>query len=135
MNRTRLAALGTAACALAFAVPAVAQSATAPHTIVIKLVDKTGPMPYAFEPATFSAQRGDTLRFVQFAGTMHNVHFISTPKGAKLGSAAESQYLTTKGQAYSVVVDSRFAEGNYEIVCDPHATIGMHAVLSVTGTE
>jgi plastocyanin len=44
-----------------------------------------------------------------------------------------SQYLTTKGQAYTLVVDSRFVDGVYEIVCDPHETIGMHAFLTVTG--
>lgn len=64
---------------------------------------------------------------------MHNVHFKTAPKGAKLGSAAMSQYLTTKGQSYSLVVDSRFVDGTYEIVCDPHEMIGMHAFLSVVG--
>lgn len=111
-----------------------AQSAppAAPHTITITLVERPGmPKPYGFDPATFTAQRGDTLRFVQGASVLHNVHFKSQPKGAKLGSAAMSQYLTTKGQAYVLVVDSRFTDGTYEIVCDPHETIGMHAVLTV----
>ncbi|MFI5256965.1 MAG: plastocyanin/azurin family copper-binding protein [Gemmatimonadales bacterium] len=136
MLRIRLAVLGSLTCAFALASPAIAQDATpapaTPHTIVIKLVERAGPTPFAFEPATFSAQRGDTLRFVQFAATMHNVHFKTMPKGSKLGSAAISSYLTTKGQAYSVVVDSRFAVGNYEIVCDPHELVGMHAILTVT---
>ena len=104
---------------------------TAPHTIVVKLIEQPGPMPYAFEPATFTAQPGDTIRFVQAASVMHNVHFKSTPKGAKLGSAAVSQYLTTKGQSTSIVIDSRFSDGKYEIVCDPHEMTGMHAFLTV----
>ena len=105
---------------------------TAPHTIVVKLVEQPGPMPYAFEPAAFTAEPGDTIRFVQAASVMHNVHFKSTPRGAKLGSAAVSQYLTTKGQSTSIVIDSRFSDGKYEIVCDPHEMTGMHAFLTVT---
>jgi len=105
--------------------------ATGPHTIVVKLVEQPGPMPYAFEPAAFTAETGDTIRFVQAASVMHNVHFKSTPKGAKLGSAAVSQYLTTKGQSTSVIIDSRFSDGKYEIVCDPHEMTGMHAFLTV----
>jgi plastocyanin len=104
-----------------------------PQTIVIKLVERPGAMPFAFEPANVTAHHGDTLRFVQFASTMHNVHFKTQPRGAKLGSAAMSQYLTTKGQAYSLVVDSRFVDGTYEVVCDPHEMIGMHAFIAVTG--
>jgi plastocyanin len=106
----------------------------APHSIVITLVERPGAMLFAFEPSTFTAERGDTLRFVQAAATMHNVHFKTQPKGAKLGSAAISPYLVAKGQAYTVVVDSRFTDGTYELVCDPHETIGMHAFLTVHGT-
>jgi plastocyanin len=139
MFSTRFAFLGSLTFALTIAASAAAQDtgaasatpAAGPHTIVIKLVERGGPVPYAFEPSNFSAHQGDTLRFVQMASTMHNVHFTSVPKGAKLGSAAESQYLTTKGTAYTLVVDARFVPGKYEIVCDPHAAIGMHAFLSV----
>ena len=138
--KLRFAFLGMTAAALASAMPAGAQetaggvggASASPHTIVIKLVEHAGPVPFAFEPAAFSARHGDTLRFVQTAPTMHNVHFKTMPKGAKLGAAAMSKYLTMKGEAYTLVVDSRFAEGKYEIVCDPHELIGMHAFLSVT---
>ena len=137
---TRLAVLGSLAGLIALGTKATAQAGSAssatppaPHTIVVKLVERPGSMPYAFEPATFTARHGDTLRFVQAASVMHNVHFKTQPKGAKLGGAAMSQYLTAKDQAYVLVVDSRFADGTYEIVCDPHETIGMHAFLTVTG--
>ena len=142
MSGTRSLIHGSLASLVAFATVASAQNvpagsasarANAPHAIVIRLVEQPGsPKPFAFEPATFSAERGDTLRFVQAASTLHNVHFKTMPKGARLGSAAMSQYLTTKGQTYTLVVDSRFADGTYEIVCDPHETIGMHAFLTVT---
>ena len=123
--------LAFSAC-LATATPVAAQATTAtPHVITIKLIQQPGPKPFAFEPANFTAQRGDTLRFVQASTTMHNVHFTSQPKGAKLGGAAISPYLTTMGQKYTLVVDSRFAEGRYELVCDPHAELGMHGFLTV----
>lgn len=133
---TRLALFGAVALALTVTVSpaASAQEATSPHTIVIKLADEGGPQPYGFEPGVISARRGDTLRFVQSGATMHNVHFISVPKGAKLGSAATSDYLTAKGQAFTVVLDSRFVDGRYEIVCDPHQAVGMHAILNVGGS-
>jgi plastocyanin len=116
---------------VAMAMPAGAQSVAAPHTIVIKLVDQSGSVPFAFEPANFTAQRGDTLRFVQASMQLHNVHFKTQPAGAKLGGAATSPFLTAKGQSYTIVVDSRFTQGKYEIACDPHSALGMHGFLTV----
>jgi Plastocyanin len=142
MSRIRFALFGSLAITLASGTRLVAQDAAhpedasapaaAPHTIIIKLVERPGAMPFAFEPASITAHRGDTLRFVQFAATMHNVHFKAAPKGAHLGAAATSQYLTAKGQTYSLVVDSRFVDGSYEVVCDPHEMVGMHAFIAVT---
>jgi plastocyanin len=124
---------------LALTAPAKAQTtaavATVPHRVVVKLVERPGEkVRYAFDPATFTAEPGDTLEFVQFANTMHNVHFTTQPTGAHLGRAAVSRYLSTKGQTYDIVVDSRFADGTYEIVCDPHGMMGMHAFLTVQGS-
>ena len=109
------------------------QTATSsgPHMIVVKLVDTGKPVPYAFEPAMAVAQRGDTLRFVEAAGVMHNVHFTKQAPGAKLGRAATGPYLTTKGQTYDLVIDGRFTEGTYEYVCQPHEAIGMKGTLVV----
>jgi plastocyanin len=106
-------------------------SSAGPHMLVVKLVEKGGAMPYAFEPAITVAQRGDTVRFVEAAGVMHNVHFTKQAPGAKLGGAATGPYLTTKGQTYDLVIDSRFAEGRYEFVCEPHEAIGMKGALVV----
>ena len=107
------------------------QSPAGPHMLVVKLVEKGGAMPYAFEPAITVAQRGDTLRFIEAAGVMHNVHFTKQAPGAKLGAAATGPYLTTKGQTYDMVIDGRFTDGTYDYVCDPHAAIGMKGTLVV----
>jgi plastocyanin len=129
--------IGCIAAGLALAVPAAAQrpaplTQVARHLIVVKLVERPGEkVRFAFDPATFTAEHGDTLEFVQWANTMHNVRFKTQPTGAKLGRAAVSRYLSSKGQTYDVVVDSRFADGTYEIVCDPHGMMGMHAFLTV----
>jgi plastocyanin len=137
MSRMRFMIGACLTSGLATVLPAGAQNVTrgapVPHVIVVGLVERPGTMPFAFEPANFTAQRGDTLRFVQASATMHNVRFKTQPKGAKLGAAAISPFLTTKGQTYTIVVDSRFPEGTYELVCDPHETIGMHGFLTVHG--
>lgn len=106
-------------------------SSPGPHMIVVKLVEKGGAVPYAFEPAIAVAQRGDTVRFMEAAGVMHNVHFTKQARGAKLGGAATGPYLTTKGQTYDLVIDERFAEGTYEYVCEPHQALGMKGTLVV----
>jgi plastocyanin len=134
MRAIRIAVASSLTATLGFGSLAHAQAGgarPAPHTIVVKLIEKPGSMPYGFEPATFTAEPGDTVKFVQDASVLHNVHIKAAPKGAKLGSAAVSQYLTTKGQSTSFVIDSRFVDGKYEIVCDPHETVGMHAFLTV----
>jgi plastocyanin len=135
MSRSHFLITACLSIGVAIAMPAGAQSvasgASAPRVITVNLVDQPGATPFAFEPANFAAQRGDTLRFVQASASMHNVHFKTQPAGAKLGRAATSHYLYTKGQSYTVVVDSRFSDGKYEIVCDPHDAIGMHGFLTV----
>lgn len=120
---------------LTFAAPASGQGAAAPpHLVVVKLVQRPGAMPYAFDPLTITVQRGDTVRFINDVAVMHNVHFKGHPSGAKLGSVAVGPYLTTKGQTYDVIIDDRFPDGKYEFVCDPHEMIGMHGTLTVRGS-
>jgi plastocyanin len=115
--------------------PALGQSATSapPHLIVVKLVQKGGPMPYAFDPLQVTVQRGDTIRFLNDVAVMHNVHFKAHPSDAKIGTAAIGPYMTDRGQKYEVVIDSRFTDGTYSFVCDPHEAIGMHGTLTVKG--
>lgn len=138
MSRMRLSLIGSLGCLIATGIPMSAQQPSAqapatPRTIVVELVDRPGSVPFAFEPATFAAHHGDTLRFVQRSAVMHNVHFEHPPKGSSLGGAAMSPYLTAKGESYTIVVDSRFVDGTYEIACDPHESLGMRAMLSVSG--
>lgn len=137
MIRTSQFAAASLAALLATAGVSSAQSAKprAAHVIVIELVTKGGS--YGFAPSTVTAQRGDTLRFVESAGVPHNVHFKTHPSGAKLGSSTVGPYLTAKGQVYNVVLDARFAVGRYTFVCDPHEALGMTGTLTVapaTGT-
>lgn len=124
---------GSAAALLALSAGANGQTPAPvrPHVIAITLVERPGPKPYAFEPATSIAQPGDTIRFVEGAPVLHNVRFTKQAPGAKLGGAAVGPYLSTKGQTYDLVVDKRFAMGTYEFVCDPHAAIGMKGTLIV----
>ena len=133
MSRLKLLMTASLVAMLALSASANGQNAAPlrPHTIVVKLVNRAGAIPYAFEPARAVAQRGDTVRFIEGAGVMHNVHFTKQAPGAKLGAAAMGPYLTTKGQTYEVVIDGRFAEGTYEYVCDPHAAVGMKGTLVV----
>jgi plastocyanin len=116
-----------------FAGAALAQTAVHPtgHLVVVKLVDRGGATPYAFDPAKITVQPGDTLRFLEEAGVVHNVRFKTHPSAAHLGAAATGPYLTTKGQTYDLVIDSRFAPGSYDFVCDPHESMGMRGTLTV----
>jgi plastocyanin len=111
----------------------LAQGAARPagHVVVVKMVDRGGSTPYAFEPANVAVQPGDTLRFLEDAGVVHNVRFKDHPSGAHLGAAGTGPYLTTKGQTYDLIIDGRFAEGTYTYVCDPHESIGMRGTLTV----
>jgi plastocyanin len=133
MFRSNLLMAASLASLLALSSGANAQSPAqaGPHMIVVKLVERGGPLPYAFEPASVVAQHGDTVRFIEAAAVMHNVRFTKHARGAKLGAAESGPYLTTKGQTYDLVIDQRFTDGAYEYVCDPHAAIGMKGTLVV----
>ena len=133
MSRTPylIAASVAALFAASAAAGAQASSAARPHVIVVKLAVKAGSAPYTFEPANVVAARGDTLRFVDEEAVPHNVHFKTHPSGAKLGGIAVGPYVTSKGQTYDVVIDSRCTDGKYEFVCDPHEMLGMKGVLTV----
>jgi plastocyanin len=112
---------------------ATAQTSThgVPHMIVVKLIERGGSTPYAFEPANIEAEHGDTVRFLQSADVPHNVRFTKEPSGAKLGGATTGPYLVSKGDKYDLIIDGRFSNGQYAFVCDPHESMGMHGSLNV----
>src|SRR5665213_3031398 len=89
MLRTQYLIAASIATLFAASAPVFAQNSapSSGHVIVVKLVVKGGSVPFGFEPASITAQNGDTVRFVEEAGVMHNVHFKSHPSGAKLGTA------------------------------------------------
>ena len=131
MPRSRIATLClTIAAAALFAPLAGVRAQSAPHVISVKLVDKSGGQ-FAFEPTLIVAQHGDTVRFIQASSAPHNVHFKSTPKGAKLGTATSGPYLIAPNSTYDVVIDARFVDGTYGLICDPHESVGMRAIMTV----
>ena len=119
-----------AAMALLVVLFSQARAQSAPHLITVKLVDKSGGQ-FAFEPSTIAAQHGDTVRFTQTSSAPHNVHFKTTPKGAKLGSATTGPFLIAPGATYDVIIDSRVVDGVYGLICDPHESVGMRATMTV----
>jgi len=119
---------------LGLAAPVSAQTTVAPaaHVVVVQLVLRNNPsVPFAFEPSSVQVQQGDTIRFTEAADAVHNVRFIKQAPGAKLGAAAVGPFLSKVGETYSLVIDSRFAVGKYEYVCDPHQMLGMKGTLIV----
>lgn len=131
MSRFSYLVAAAVATLIGSAAVASAQAPAAPHVIIVKLVERGGSVPYAFEPATIAAARGDTIRFLQTADAPHNVRFTKEPSGAKLGSATTGPYLVAKGDKYDLVIDARFTDGLYAFVCDPHESLGMHGSLTV----
>lgn len=129
MRSFRLASTVVAAAVSLFAAfPLSAQSA--PHMITVKMADAPGGQ-FVFQPAAITAQRGDTVRFVQASSAPHDVDFKKMPKGAKLGAESTGPYVMTPGQTYDLLIDSRFVDGVYEFVCDPHESVGMHGTITV----
>lgn len=107
-----------------------ARAQAGPHLVLVKLVVKPNAQ-FGFDPADIVAQHGDTVRFVQTSAAPHNVHFLKTPKGAKLGDATTGPFIIGDGKTYDLVIDSRFVDGAYQFTCDPHETVGMHGTLTV----
>ena len=127
--------VGMALIALAQTLNAQSPALATPHKVVVKLVDKGGPMPYAFDPAVVNVQPGDTVVFTEAANVLHNVHFMKEPPGAKLGAATVSPWLMKLGDTYTIVLDKRFTAGTYEYVCEPHQMIGMHGTMILAKRE
>jgi plastocyanin len=81
-----------------------------------------------FEPADFTANRGDIVRFVLVTG-VHNANFFAdrNPPGVKLPEV--SPYLQVPGQTWEFVVEQ--PAGEYPYQCDPHVALGMVGTMTV----
>lgn len=82
-----------------------------------------------FEPANFTAKKGDVIRYTLKAG-VHNVHFLADSNSGKSGfPTAPSEMLQLPGQTFDVKVT--WAPGKYYYQCDPHAMLGMIGYVTV----
>ena len=81
-----------------------------------------------FEPAVFTAKRGDVIRFTLISG-VHNVHFLPDSNPGKSGLPPASALLQLPHQNYDLKVT--WEPGSYYYQCDPHALLGMVGRVTV----
>lgn len=95
-------------------------------TIVVELyTDEKGNY---FNPARFTARRGDMIRFTLMSG-VHNVNFLADSNPGMANLPPMSEFLQIPGQTYDLLVS--VAAGKYYFQCDPHALLGMIGFLDV----
>lgn len=107
---------------------AASTSSVTPTGNVVEVKMVSGPQGEVFEPADFSVQQGDVVRFVLQSG-VHNASFpaAKNPSGVKLPEA--SPYLQAPGQTYEFTVEQ--PAGEYHFQCDPHVALGMVGTMTV----
>ncbi len=121
----------------ALAVSSLAGSSSPPEDaaqgalVVIRMIDKST-AEWRFEPENVTVSPGDTVRWVQDDIVPHNVEFKDTPKAAKLGEAMFGSFIITRGETYELVIDDRFALGEYAYICTAHVALGQKGVLTVS---
>jgi plastocyanin len=105
-----------------------ARASSVPLTGEVITVEMHGIGAQYFEPAEFTARRGDVIRFKLVSG-VHNASWPAdrSPAGVTLPEA--TPYLQAPGQTYDVVVD--LPPGEYGFVCDPHIPLGMVGTMTV----
>ncbi|SEW02131.1 plastocyanin/azurin family copper-binding protein [Halobacterium jilantaiense] len=79
-----------------------------------------------FDPAELYVTPGTTVRFV-WEGSGHNVHATEVPGDAEWSAKTE---ITGPPMEYEYTFDGPMGEYNY--VCDPHASVGMEGTIIVT---
>ena len=104
------------------------------RVIIVKTVEQSATS-FRFEPANITVLPGDTVRFIQQSTMPHNVEFIKSPPGTKLGATKVGPYLVQPNQTYDVVIDARFQPGTYQFICTPHVSLGMKGTISVATHE
>ena len=114
--------------------PAATAPAAAPaaqgNVIEVHMVTTPDGSAGRFEPANVSAKKGDTVRFITDGKAAHNVSFPPAENAGKSNLPAPSPYVTTAGQTVDVPVN--MDAGTYNFQCDPHSTMGMKGVLTVS---
>lgn len=82
-----------------------------------------------FEPADFTVNQGDVIRFELVSG-VHNASFPAADNAGATRLPEATPYLQIAGQTHDVPVN--MAPGSYKYVCDPHAALGMVGTVTVT---
>ena len=101
-----------------------------PQVVTVRMVDKSA-TDYVFEPADITVAPGTVIQFVLTGTIPHNVEFKDVPDGTDLGDAKLGPFLLTKGDAYEITIDDRFALGKHKYVCTPHEMMGMKGTITV----
>lgn len=91
----------------------------------IKMVEHTDKKTYAFEPNKLTIKSGDTVKWLNVHGDMHNVMSESVPKGAE---PFNSPMLEKAGEKWSYTF---IQSGTYHYHCHPHAELGMRGEIIV----
>jgi plastocyanin len=111
------------------AAPAAAPAAQG-NVIEVHMVTSPDGASGHFEPANVQAKKGDTVRFIADGKAAHNVSFPPAENAGKSNLPGASAYLTTPNATVDVPVT--MDAGTYNFQCDPHATMGMKGVLTVS---
>ena len=119
---------------------AVAAAPITGKTIEVKMIgDATG---YRFEPANFTAKRGDGVKFVVVSGPPHNVAFdpatippdVRTQLDANMGTdkmgELSSGLKMNPGESITVSFGN-IKPGQYPYHCTPHLALNMKGVITV----
>lgn len=88
------------------------------HNASAQTVYEVSSVNYAFVPANFSANVGDTIRFRYTSGSNHTTTSARIPAGAAVWDSP----LTPTALVYNYVVTT---PGTYTYLCKPHASFGM----------
>ncbi|MEK7802143.1 MAG: copper-binding protein [Pseudomonadota bacterium] len=105
-----------------FATPAMAKDYT-----IKEISDPAGNnKPYYFEPSELTIQPGDTVTFLNAQDDMHDVMFISVPKG--VDEMIMSPMHEKEGDKFSYTFT---VLGTYQFHCHPHEKLGMKGTLIV----
>lgn len=111
---------------LATALTMLASPAFAKEYTIKEVSDPAGDKPYYFEPSELTIQPGDTVNFVNAQEDMHDVMFVSVPKG--VDEMIMSPMHEKEGDKFSYTFT---IPGTYQYHCHPHEALGMKGTLIV----